>query len=178
MRDTAGRRERGQLVLLAAVALAVALVPLTLAYLQLGYQATVDTGADPIADTERVLDRALENATDGVARRYAWTDRDAAVDAVRAALAPTVAALNTSRLDAGTAVALSFNDSRARTRADARCPGGPNRQFGPCRADRGVVVQDRAGRTHVLAVAVDVVVTAPDRTYRGTLVVDHTRRNK
>nr|WP_254279967.1 hypothetical protein [Halomicroarcula marina] len=50
---------------------------------------------------------------------------------------------------------------------DANCPSGPDRQFGDCAADRGVVVQERLGRTHVLGVAVDVTTT----TERGETAV-------
>ena len=63
------------------------------------------------------------------------------------------------------------NASAATDWAATNCPGGSGRRFGPCEADRGVVVQERAGRTHVLAVAVDVTVTTERGTYAVTLVV-------
>ena len=53
----------------------------------------------------------------------------------------------------------------------ANCPGGPNRDFGPCEATDGVVVQERAGETVVLAVAFDVRVTTERGWSRSTLVV-------
>ncbi len=167
------RRERSQLVLLAAVALAAALVPLTVAYLQLGYQATVDADRSPIQDLQGTLDRALVDAADGVPDQYPWSDRTTAVTAVRDRLRPTLATLNTSRLDAGRAVAVTYNATRGQAWADSHCPAGPDRQFGPCRVDRGVVVQDRAGRTHVLAVAVDVAVAGPDAEQRAVIVVSY-----
>jgi len=165
--------ERGQLVLLAAVALAAALVPLAVAYLQLGYQATVDADRSPIRDVRGTLDRALEDAADGVPDRHSWSDRTAAVTAVRDRLRSTLATLNESRLDAGRAVAITYNTTRGQAWADDHCPGGPDRQFGSCRVDRGVVVQDRSGRTHVLAVAVDVAVAGPDAERRAVTVVSH-----
>ena len=163
--------ERGQLVLVAAVVMAVALVPLTLAYLQLGYQASVPVDDDPLRDATGSLERALVDAADGIPEGYAWGDRTGAVDTVRQRLGPTLATLNRSRLDAGTAIGVAYNDSRAREWAQANCPGGAGRAFGPCRADRGVVVQERAGRTHVLAIAVDVRVSGPDTDRAGTVLV-------
>lgn len=151
---------RIQLVLLAAAAIALALVPLLFAYLQLGYQPDVaEPRADHASDVERTLDRVLVNATTGVPANYTWADRDDAVTAVRDRLAPTFESLNASALARGTAIQLSLNHSRASTVANASCPDGPGRDFGPCEADRGVVVQDRAGLTHVVATAVDVRVT-------------------
>ena len=66
---------------------------------------------------------------------------------------------------------VTYNASAASDWAATNCPGGPGRQFGPCEVDRGVVVQERAGRTHVLAVALDVTVTTERGTYAVTLVV-------
>ena len=40
--------------------------------------------------------------------------------------------------------------------------GRPRGEFGPCEADRGVVVQERVGRTHVVAAGFDVVVVTQD----------------
>ncbi len=49
-------------------------------------------------------------------------------------------------------------------------PHGPNRQFGGCQADRGVVVQNRDGETHVLAVAFNLRVTTELGWYEMTVV--------
>lgn len=170
-RRTAGR---GQLVLLAAAALAVALVPMTLAYLQLGYHDDVGSAGleeAPVHNAERVLDRAVSDAIDGVPAGYAWSDRGAAVTAVRDRLEGDLSTLNHTRVDAGTVYGVTYNHTRAVAWEGDHCPSGPDRQFGPCRVDRGVVVQERAGRTHVLAVAFDVRITAPDGRWRATLVV-------
>lgn len=66
------------------------------------------------------------------------------------------------------------NDNESATRAWARenCPVGPNRQFGACRASDGVVVQERAGDTTVLAVAFDVRATTGRGTYEATVLVE------
>lgn len=152
--------DRGQLVLLAAAAIALVLVPMLFAYLQLGYHPEVATPhADHASDVERTLDRALVEAADGIPANHTWDDRDDAVTTIRDRLAPTFESLNTSALARGTAIQVSLNRSRARSVANASCPDGPGRDFGPCEADRGVVVQDRAGLTHVVATAVDVRVT-------------------
>jgi len=44
------------------------------------------------------------------------------------------------------------------------------REFGPCRADRGVVVQERDDRTLVLAVAFDLTVVTERETTNLTVV--------
>lgn len=151
------------MVLLAAAAIAVALIPMLVAYLQLGYHPDVARpDADHARDVERMLERSLVEAADGVPATHSWSDRDAAVTTVRDRLAPTLETVNTSALERGTAIQVSLNDSRASAWTADNCPGGPGRQFGPCEADRGVVVQERVGRTHVVAAAVDVRVIGRD----------------
>jgi hypothetical protein len=168
------RHDRGQLVLLAAVALAIALVPLTLAHLQLGYDedvraATVDD--DRIREAKGFFRRTLVDTTATVPDNHSWTDRRRAVTAVRQRLRPTIEAINASGLGSRTVTLVSYNASRARQFAREHCPSGPARRFGPCRGDRGLVVQERAGRTHVLAAAVDVRVTAPQAERNAVTVV-------
>lgn len=155
---------RGQVVLLAALVLVVALVPMVLAYLQLGYDGDVHAtvGADPGAEGERLLDRAVQDATAGIARSYDWSERDEAVRTVRDRLDSPLRTLERSRLEDGLAYDVAYDDSRSQDWANDNCPGGPDREFGPCEAIDGVVVQNRAGGTHVLAVAFDLVVTTPD----------------
>jgi len=151
---------RGQLVLIAALALVVALVPLVFAYLQLGYHGDIrpDEPADT-AQAERTLDRSLHDAVTGVDGTYSWSNRTAAVTAVRDRLDATSATLERSELSGGVVYDVSANETRATRWATRHCPRGSDRQFGPCEADRGVVVQERSGRTHVLAVAIDVRAT-------------------
>jgi hypothetical protein len=168
------RSDRGQLVLLAAVALAVALVPLVVAYLQLGYQEDITAPTDPVSmgQAETTLDRAVHDASSGVPANYSWDDRSQAVGAVRSRLASTIAAITTVGLDRQTAYEVTYNGTRAASWASNNCPGGPDRAFGPCVADRGVVVQERGGRTHVLAAAFDLDVTAPSGEYRLSTTVE------
>jgi len=167
-------RTRGQFVLLAAVALVVALVPMTLAYLQLGYHEDIgaaDVGVDPVRDGERILDRGVQDAVTGIPEAHAWSNRTGAVTAVRGRLAADISTLGRSRVEEGIVYDITYNGSRAAAWEADNCPGGPDRQFGPCRVDRAVVVQERAGRTHVLAVAFDLRVTTADGRWRTTLVV-------
>jgi hypothetical protein len=173
----ADRRERGQMVLVAAGVLAVALAPMVLAYLQLGYHPDVQASTDydaPVANAERLLDRAVHEASDEVPGTYDWRDRRDAVDAVRTNLEPRLETLATARIEQGTAYRTSYNQSAAQQWASDNCPGGPDRQFGSCGARRGVVVQERAGRTHVLAVALDVTVTT-ERGQRAVTLVKRVR---
>lgn len=157
---------RGQLVLVAALVLVVALVPMVLAYLQLGYQGDVHATVegDPAVDAERVLDRAVHDASAGVPGTYRWEDRSEAVRRVRDRLSDPIRTLERSRLADGIAYEIAYDDGRAQVWADRNCPGGADsdRQFGSCEVIDGVVVQERGGRTHVLAVAFEVTVTRPD----------------
>lgn len=158
--------ERGQIVVLAAAALAVALVPLMFAYLQLGYHDDIraGTGMPPAQQAESTLERSVHDVAREMPAEYRWAERSAAVTAVHEGLEPTVRAITAAGLRRDRAYTVEYNRTRARHWADSNCPGGPERQFGRCVADRGVVVQEREGRTHVLAVAVDLRITTPDRT--------------
>jgi len=108
-------QSRGQVVLLAAFVLAVALVPMVVAYLQLGYDADLAPRTDraPETDAERLLDRAVYDAARGIPDSYHWDDRTRAVQTVHDRLDPTVQTLERSRLSDGVAYRLSYNGSRA-----------------------------------------------------------------
>jgi hypothetical protein len=161
-------------VLVASVLVAVALAPVVLAYLQLGYHDDVRaTGAydEPTGETVRVLDRAVTRESQSVPRNYAWAEREVAVTAFRDSLAPVRLRLGNAELQRGTVTEITYNDSAARAWQSANCPRGPDRQFGDCVTDRGVVVQERVDRTHVLAVGVDVTTTTERGETRVTVVV-------
>lgn len=164
---------RGQLVLLTAAVVAAALAPALLAYLQLGYHADVEATRDfesPTADVVVALDRAVFEASASVAGEYAWSEHSAAADQVRTVLEPRVGRLEASRVVDGTAVTVSYNGTAAE-RASARdCPSAAGRAFGDCRADGGVVLQERAGESTLLAVAFDVRVVRPHGETRVTVV--------
>jgi hypothetical protein len=165
--------DRGQLVLAAAAIIALALVPVVLAYLQLGYHPDVVASTDYDGHGEnarRFLGRAVHeagaNATGG-----SWAEREGTVDEARGELQPRLDTLNASQVAEGVAYAVRYNRSAAGAWAAEDCPGGRGRAFGPCRADRGVVVQERAGEAVVLAAAFDVAVTTPRGRRDLTLVV-------
>lgn len=165
---------RGQLVLVAAVIISVAIIPMVLAYLQLGYHADVRaSGAhdDPSEDARSVLVRAVHSASADVPESFRWAERDAAVDTVHSRLEPRVSTIETARVEEGTHRNITYNRSLASRWTTANCPGGPDRQFGSCEAIGGIVVQDRAGWTHVVAVAFDLrTTTERERTELSTVV--------
>ncbi len=165
---------RGQLVLLAAVALALALVPMTLAYLQLGYHADGDAATvdeERLSKTEVTLSRAVDDASTTIPAAYTWSNRSAAIQTVRDRLRSTIGSLNTSRLPEGTVFHITYNQSRASRWASNNCPHGPNRDFGSCSAEKGVVVQNRRNETHVLAAVFDVEMTTQRGDWRTISVV-------
>ena len=167
--------ERGQLVLVAAVLVAVALAPVVLAYLQLGYHDDVRAASavdEPTADTVRVLDRAVTRESESVPRNYPWDDRSAAVTAFRDDLAPVRSRLQTAEMERGTVIEITYNATAASAWQSTNCPSGPGREFGTCRTVRGVVVQERVDRTHVLAVGVDVTTTTERGETTVTVVVE------
>lgn len=167
--DRRSRGRRGQLVLAAAALLAVALVPMAFAYLQLGYDADVRASgdlADPARDAEHLLSRGVHEAA--VTNGTSVAD---AADRTRSNLAPWLDRLRRSGVEGGVAYRVSYNGTAAERWATTSCPGGRGRAFGPCRARNGVVVQERAGDAHAVAVAVDVTVVTDDGETRVTWVV-------
>jgi hypothetical protein len=149
------------LVLLGAAAIAIALVPLALAYVGLGYNA--DVGGDgpetPLSDAEGVLERVTHNGTSTIAGEYTWDQRQQAVETLGTRLDRETDRLERSRLSSGVAYRIQRNESAAGEWAANNCAGGPNRAFGSCKALDGIVVQERAGDTVVVAVAFDVHAT-------------------
>lgn len=171
--------DRGQLVLLAAIALAVALIPLVLVYVQLGYHDDIHatSTATPEEQAERTLQHGLHNATTDIARTYEWEahpadDRANAVETVRDRLDPTLRAINRSGLDGGTVFVVTYNETHADAWEEQNCPDGPDRQFGDCEAHEGIVIQDRDGQTHVLAAAFDVRVSTSETDLQVTTIVE------
>jgi hypothetical protein len=161
-------KQRGQLVLVAAAVAALALVPVAAAYLQFGYAPAVaepDPGhGERVAGAlDRLVDEAAERATG-----TPWAERTAAIRDYRATLGPQVATLERSRLGDAVAVRVTENETAA---AAVACPGGPGRVFGACERDGGLVVQERAGETVVVAAAYDVRVTTSGGTTAFTRVI-------
>lgn len=159
-------RDRGQLVLAAAGVVVVAMLAMTAVYLQLGAHPDVDAerevgSADAAERAIDVLDRAVDDARSNHTGEP-WSNRSRVVDALRADLASTLESLETARIASGTAYTVTYAPAAANATAREDCPSGDGRAFGDCEADRGVVVQERAGETTVLAVAIEVTVTTPD----------------
>lgn len=169
---------RAQAVLLAAAVVALALAPVLMAYLQLGYAADVAASEGytaPTRDAERSLALAVHDASENATGEHRWARRADAARSVRSSLGPRIEGLEAARVEAGTAYRISYNASAARAYATEACPSGPARQFGPCVADGGVVLQGRAGESHVLAVAFDLHVVGERRTVSETVVVHPVR---
>ena len=173
MTDRCGGPDRAQFVLAAAAVVAVALAPAVLAYLQLGYHPDVAANDDydaPLADAERLLSRSVHAAGTN-ATGADWTNRSAAADRVRELLDPRLRTLEGSRVAEGVGYTVEYNESAASAWAGEHCPGREGRQFGSCDSDDGVVVQERANETTVVAVAFDVSATTKRGAYDATLVV-------
>lgn len=166
--------DRAQFVLIAGVVVALALLAMLTAYLQLSYAGDVRT-ADfdrTVEDGRAYLDRTTHGAARPLRGEYAWSQRGPAVTALRARLGPRLAELRRSRVTEGVVYRTGYNQTAAGRWARAECPaGGPDRAWGPCEADRGVVVQERAGRTQAIAVGYDLGVTTADYETNVTLVV-------
>ena len=151
-------RDRGQMVLAAAAVLALALVPLGFAYLQLGYHEDVAATTEPErpgGETLRLLERAVYDAGDE-ATGHPWSGREGAAAQVDDALATREREIEAVGVGDGVAARIERNASAADSWAASNCPSGPGRLFGDCEALGGIVVQERAGGTHLLAVAYDV----------------------
>jgi len=167
-------RGRGQLVLLAAAVVVTALVPMLLAYAQLGYVADAPGPGDhraTVTDARRTLERAVASATTSAGGEADVGRHGTVAGLATARLDPAVAAVEESGTDDAVTVGVAYNDTAASAWADDRCPGGPARRFGPCIATDGVVTQNRADLTALVAVAFDVRVRGPDGTTRVTLVI-------
>jgi len=169
-------RRRGQLVLLAAAVVVTALVPMLLAYAQLGYVGDAaapsdDRAGTTLVDGKRALERTVAEATGAVSNGTAADQHRRATDLVGSRIDATAAAVESTGTARGVAVDVARNASAARRWASVHCPRGPDRAFGACVASGGVITQTRANTTALVAVAVDVSVRGPDGTARATFVV-------
>lgn len=166
--------ERGQMVLVAAIFVAIALIPIVFAYLQLGYNDDVEVSsehAEPVANAKQLLEHAIHKTGTNVSTRNEWNRRNNTVTNVRDRLQPHITALERSQIEKGTVYHVTYNDSAAAAWAVTHCPSGPARQFGPCKNNRGVVVQNRVGETHVLVVALDVRITTEQSRIETTVLI-------
>ncbi|RLM90123.1 hypothetical protein D3D02_04910 [Halobellus sp. Atlit-38R] len=169
--------DRAQIVLVAAAVVAVAFLSMTLAYAQLGYDAdrtaagAVDVAS--LAEIDRSLTAsfraAVRDAETDVGRDVSWRDRRSLVERIRTAVGTDIDRLERSHADESRAVTVTFDDAAATRWAAEHCPSGRGRDFGPCRAIDGVVVQERAGETTVVAAAVSVRIVSPAESTTATL---------
>lgn len=146
------------MVLAAAAMLALALVPLGFAYLQLGYHEDVVASTEaetPGSETVRLLERAVYDAG-GEATGHPWQGRAGAARRVNQSLEPRADDIEAAQVERGVAARIERNASAASEWAAANCPSGPGRLFGDCEARGGLVLQERAGETHLVAVAYDL----------------------
>ncbi|KAB1192335.1 hypothetical protein GJR96_02310 [Haloferax sp. MBLA0076] len=166
--DCSQSDQRGQLVLVSGAVVVVALFALVLVHAQLAYVGASTT--PPVTDVAASTEDAVEMATAGVAGRYDWPARRSAVTDFRSRLDPALVRIERAHTNGGGA-SLTTNQSAAAGWALRDCPRGTYRDFGPCVADDGVVVQERAGETTVVAVAVDIAIGTPRSQTDLTLVV-------
>jgi hypothetical protein len=155
---------RGQVVLLAAVVVAVALVAMTTAYHGLGYRgdvrATAEIGdEDPVSTAERRLQQSVDAVAVGPVRP--WDRRNVTVVDVREALANSTVEQQRAGTTRRTVFVVEEDARAASMWATEDCPRGPMRAFGPCRAIGGVVVQERANETVLVGVAIELTVRSP-----------------
>ncbi|PSQ44467.1 hypothetical protein BRD17_04085 [Halobacteriales archaeon SW_7_68_16] len=166
-------RDRGQLVLAAAAVLAVALASIAMAYVGLGYDADVETVGperDRLGDTVGTLSRAVHVAGAN-ATGTDWDRRERAVTTVREGLDRRIGAIEGASVGDGAATTVTFAPEAAAEWARTGCPGGTDREFGTCEARGGIVVQERAGETTVLAVGTRVRVRTADAVRETTVVI-------
>jgi uncharacterized iron-regulated membrane protein len=163
------------MVLLAGVVVALALIAMLVAYMQLGYHADVTSaGVDEnaVGDGQSYLERTTHDTARALRGEYAWSERGQAVTAARNRIEPQLAELQRANVESGRAVTVTFNQTVAQRWTNRNCPGGRGREFGSCEVDRSVVVQERDGRTLVLAVGYDLEVTTDSERSRLSLVVE------
>lgn len=169
---------RGQLVLVAAGVIAIGLLPIVLAYTQLGFGGIATTEPTTTASTTdalRAVERTAFDASEPSQSRRSWAARDGVATAVATRFDARVESIEISGIERGVSHEIERNTTGATAWASGNCPGGPNRDFGPCEAVDGVVLQERAGETHVVAIAIDLRTVAEDATYDGTYVLDAER---
>jgi hypothetical protein len=169
---------RGQLVLLAAAVVVTALVPMLLAYAQLGATAPAADATDEneaFEDARRTLERSVSDATLALANDTAAGNHTAIATRADDRVARTATELQRAGTARGVEVGVRQNESAARAWASSACPGGPSRAFDTCVVTDGVVTQTRANSTALVAVALDVSVRGPDATVSATIVVHGVR---
>lgn len=164
---------RGQLVLVAAAVIAIALVPILFAYLQLGYHPDVEHTPEVTGEKAiEFLDRSVHGVAAETAGTYEWADSASMASTVRAALESDGERLETARVEEGVVYDFEFNDTAAIAWSEQHCDRGVGRQFGDCVVDDGVVLQERADESVLLAVGFDLRIVGASGEADLTLVVE------
>ncbi|MFB6154015.1 MAG: hypothetical protein ABEJ27_07165 [Halodesulfurarchaeum sp.] len=168
---------RGQLVLVAGAVVAVALVAILGAALLLGYQPSETPPASPVpgTDIERAVGAAMYEAGPQI-RELSWGNRERAVTRLEARLQSVLDDLQTAGVTQPRVQVIEYDTERARRLAQQACPEGGARQFGECAAVRGVVVQNRGNRTHLVAVTLRVTVQTEGSTATVHIVIQQAPR--
>jgi len=168
--------DRGQIVLVAAAVVAVALLSMTLAYAQLGYDADrrgADVGVAPVSEIDRSLTGSLRAAAREVRRRpdhRSWADNRSVANRVRESIRADVDRVERTHAAESRSISVELRDTAATRWARTRCPDGRGRDFGPCRAIGGTVVQERAGETAVVAAVFRIRIVSPAESTTVTTV--------
>ena len=167
-------------MLLAAAVVAIALLPVVIAYMQLGYggvATTEPTATTPEAGAVEALERAAFDVATVEQGQFPWENRSSVATRVVSGFDARAEVIESADVEGGRVHEIERDQNAAQAWADDHCPGGPDRQFGPCTVDRGVVLQERAGDAHVLAIAVEVRTVTDGGEYRGTYVLDAAHGN-
>lgn len=160
--------DRAQLVLVTGAVAAIAFLPVLVAVIQAGGPPPTPQGENPFEAVSTSLDAGV-GTMPPLASEYNWSERRAASRDVRRQLGGLIERLRSpTRTGIRT---VEWAPTTAATVAAEDCPSGPNQVFGPCRNLGGVVLQERGGATHLVAVVVRVTVTEPDGRRSVTLVV-------
>lgn len=167
--------ERAQLVLLAAAVIALALVPMVFAYMQMGYHGDIGTeteSGDRLVDAERSLERAVRVASADIDGEYYWKNRDEAVDEFHASLAEDIQTIVELAHTDGIVIEIESEPAIVESRNETACPSGPRRSFESCETAGNVLVQERAGEVAIIGAAYEIRVTGPDSRAKSSVMVN------
>jgi hypothetical protein len=159
--------DRGQVVLVAAAVVAVALLSMTVAYAQLGYDADrrgAGARVAPVSEIDQGLTGSLRTAAREARHRTddrSWRDHRAVARRVTESLRSDIDRLERAHAAERRSLSIELQDTAATQWARSRCPDARGRDFGPCRTIGGIVLQKRAGETVVVAAAFRIRIVSP-----------------
>ncbi len=164
-------RERGQLIVLTVIVIAIGLTTLGIAYLQLGY-ASETAISDTIESPEADLVTALELASAEIRpeRPQAWSNRDHVATAVGHRFDQQATRIERIAADRKTVYRITRNTTATIPTAECQTGAGAT-QFGTCETIDGVVVQHRANEVVVIGLVVDIEIMTAQRNHHSTRVI-------